>query len=240
MFGKQKHISTLKISEFEIEIQRKKVKNLNIRIYPAQDKIKMSVPRRTPDSVIRKFVLSKIPWIRKHMQAYRARPEVRALKYVSGEMHAVWGEKLPLYCISREKAPVVENTGDELVLWHRSGASTRKRKEILQEWYREELKKEIPLLIEKWEKPMKVWVSEFGVKRMKTRWGTCNIRDQRIWLNLHLAKYPPGCLEYVVVHEMVHLLERLHTKRFYALMDQFMPDWQKWEKLLKSDTIRMG
>jgi len=106
---------------------------------------------------------------------------------------------------------------------------------VLTEWYRAELKREIPKLIEKWQRIMKVDVRDFGVKRMKTRWGTCNIRAKRIWLSLELAKKDPKCLEYVVVHEMVHLLERLHNKRFYRLMDQFLPDWRERDLLLKGE-----
>jgi len=117
----------------------------------------------------------------------------------------------------------------------RPESSVDKRESVLIEWYRAELKREIPKLIEKWQRIMKVDVREFGVKRMKTRWGTCNIRAKRIWLSLELAKKDPKCLEYVVVHEMVHLLERLHNKRFYRLMDQFLPDWRERDLLLKGE-----
>ncbi|MEX0608622.1 MAG: SprT-like domain-containing protein [Balneolaceae bacterium] len=111
-------------------------------------------------------------------------------------------------------------------------STKEKRATVLEEWYRAEIKKEISKLISKWEDPMGVSVKEFGVKRMKTRWGTCNIRDRRIWLNLELAKKSPDCLEYVVVHEMVHLLERLHNKRFHNFMDQFFPEWRQIKKKL--------
>ncbi|MCD6201832.1 MAG: M48 family metallopeptidase, partial [Bacteroidales bacterium] len=131
-----------------------------------------------------------------------------------------------LKVIEKDEKPQVVLSHSKIELHVRPGTSTEKRQEVLDDWYRKELKKVIPGMIRKWEKKMGVTVNEFGVKKMRTRWGTCNPEAKRIWLNLELAKKPPECLEYIVVHEMVHLLERSHNERFIKYMNEFMPKWK--------------
>jgi len=223
------------ISDIEVQVHRKNVKNLNLRVYPAKNEVKVSVPRRAPESAIHTFIENRVSWIRKHLNrvpAKKARPKP-LLK--TGETVLVFGKPFTLNVIRKEKPPEVYIGNDhEMLLQVRPGADTSKKEQVLNEWYRTQLKAAIPGLIEKWEPVMNVSVSEFGVKRMKTRWGTCNIRARRIWLNLELAKKRPEFLEYVLVHEMVHLLERLHNKRFYAYMTQFFPQWRSLKKELNS------
>lgn len=217
----------VQLAGLEIDILRKNVKNLNLRVYPAEERVRISVPRRISEEAVIQFIEEKLPWIKKHISNYRKRPQKEPLKYKTGEKHLYSGKELKLRVVEKNKAPHVFIDAEKyLVLQVRPDSDISKRSSVLKEWYRSELKREIPLLIEKWEKPMGVSVQEFGVKLMKTRWGTCNIRDQRIWLNLELAKKRPELLEYVVVHEMVHLLERLHNKRFYNFMSQFLPGWR--------------
>ena len=230
-----KHI--IQLDDIEIEVTRKRVKNLNIRIYPTTGRVAMSIPKRTDLSVAENFARKKYSWIKKHLKkgAIQKAKKTRQLAYLDGEIHPVWGQNRILSVNEVNRPPKVHQRDDELSLMVRPESSVEKRKSVLIEWYRAELKREIPKLIEKWQGIMKVDVREFGVKRMKTRWGTCNIRDKRIWLSLELAKKDPKCLEYVVVHEMVHLHERLHNKRFYRLMDQFLPDWRERDLLLKGE-----
>ncbi|MGN8224772.1 M48 family metallopeptidase [Gracilimonas sp. BCB1] len=218
--------SKLNVSGLTVEVHRKNVKNLNLRVYPAERRVRISVPRRISDSDVANFVEGKLPWIQKHLSNYRIKAKPRPKKFISGELHPVWGKDLELVVIEKNKPPRVWVDGDKLKLFIRPGTNQQKRASILKKWYREELKQRIPNLIEKWEPRMNVKVNEFGVKKMKTRWGTCNIRDHRIWLNLELAKKRPELLEYVVIHEMVHLLERLHSKRFYRFMSEFLPEWK--------------
>lgn len=209
---------------------RKNVKNLNLRVYPAERKVRVSVPRRIAQKEVVRFISGKYPWIQKKLSQYRHAPTKQSVRFSSGEIHSIWGKNFTLNVLEKNKPPKVLFPNEQTILLQvRPGSSTKKRESVLKEWYRTELKREIPMLIEKWEPPMGVSVREFGVKQMKTRWGTCNIRDRRIWLNLELAKKRPELLEYVVVHEMVHLLERLHNKRFYSLMEKFLPNWQKLE-----------
>ena len=231
-----KHI--IQLGDIEIEVTRKRVKNLNIRIYPSAGRVAMSIPKRTDLSTAEDFARKKYSWIKKHLKkgAAQQAKKNRRLSYRDGEVHPVWGQKVVLSVNEVNRPPKVQHSEERLSLMVRPESSMKKRESVLTEWYRAELKREIPKLIEKWEGIMKLDVREFGVKRMKTRWGTCNIRAHRIWLSLELAKKDPKCLEYVVVHEMVHLHERLHNKRFYRLMDQFLPDWREREKLLKGET----
>lgn len=228
--------STITISDLEIQVYRKNVKNLNLRVYPSKKEVKISVPKKAPDSVIHEFIAHRLSWIRKHLNRPSAKRTISKPIFETGEIIYVWGESLTLQVNFKEQAPKVYlKDDDKLILQIRPGTDLRKREKIFNEWLRVQIKEMIPKLIAKWEPEMGVKVNEFGVKRMKTRWGTCNIRDRRIWLNLELAKKRPEFLEYVVVHEMVHLLERLHNDRFYAYMNHFYPQWCNLRKELKGD-----
>ena len=172
------------------------------------------------------FVISKLTWIRKQQQKLQAQAREAARDYVERESHYFKGERYLLKIIEHKHPPKVVLDHSTMMLYIRRNTATEKRAAILNEWYRGQLKQQIPDLIQKYEKLMDVSVKEFGVKKMKTKWGTCNPVAQRIWLNLELAKKPIELLEYVVVHEMVHLLERSHNRRFVLLMDKFMPKWK--------------
>ena len=218
-----------------IQVTRKEVKNINLRVYPSKQEVKVSAPWHLSAEVIRDFLESKRNWIQKKLSNYKAPIPSNDPQFTTGEVHLFQGRKMKLKVQMHEAPPQVRLKDDRSTLEMnvRPGSDRSKRASVLKEWYRAGLKKEIPKLIQKWEAQMHVSVCEFGVKQMKTRWGSCNIRDKRIWLNLELAKKSPACLEYVVVHEMVHLLERLHNDRFYRFMDQFLPQWQAIEKELQ-------
>lgn len=233
-----KHI--IKLEDIEIEVSRKSVKNLNIRIYPSQGRVAMSIPKRSSLRTAEAFAKKKYEWIKKHLSGKRhfQVKNGQSFKFQTGEEHFIWGERQVLVVQEKSQKPDVKVLNGKIVLTVRPGSSCEKREWVLNEWYRAQLKSRIPILVLKWEKKMGVEVNEFGVKKMKTRWGTCNIRAKRIWLNLELAKRDTDCLEYVVVHEMVHLLERLHSKRFYRLMDYFLPDWKLRDERLKVNGLR--
>ena len=226
--------SNLKIDGLNIEVTRKNVKNLILRVNRRRQRVALSCPYSTPKYLIKEFINEKKEWINKKLSEGKHQHKKNPKKYITGETHLIWGDQYEL--------TVFETTGKQqakidrynrFCLYVRANSSSTKREKVIREWYRVQIKREIPLLIEKWEPVMDVTVNEFGVKKMKTRWGTCNINDKRIWLNLELAKLPIRCLEYIVVHEMVHLLERLHNKRFYNLMDRFLPRWRADDKYLK-------
>lgn len=236
MFSRKKPKSAeITLSGIPIKVTRKKVKNINLRVYPSKGEVRMSAPWHLRDELIQNFAASKLDWIKKKLANYQPAHRPPESEYKTGETHWYRGEEMELRVVFGNAAPKVICNKKEKVLelQVRPGSPRAKRKKVLKEWYRAELKKIIPKLIAKWEPVMGVQVNEFGVKQMKTRWGSCNIRDKRIWLNLELAKKSPACLEYVVVHEMVHLLERLHNDRFYRLMDQYLPGWQQTEKALQ-------
>ncbi len=173
-------------------------------------------------------MVSKLPWIKRHQARFEGRARPSPLEYISGENHYYQGQRYLLNIIYHNDPPKVVIRNDAtLDLFVRTGSDVSKRERALIAWYRQQLKDAIPTLVAKWEVIIGEDVAEWGVKRMKTRWGSCNIKARRIWLNLELVKRPVYCLEYIIVHEMVHLLERLHSDRFVAYMDEFMPQWRR-------------
>jgi predicted metal-dependent hydrolase len=220
------------VSGVYAEVLRKSMKNIIIKIKSPDGQVQVSAPLRMEDRIIENFILSRIDWIRKHQERMKLIPRVIPKNFESDEVHYFLGKKFQLQTIpSGTRSKVVLNN-DIMELHVAAASGIEKRKQVLDNFYRKKLKEMIPQMISDWEARMNVKVNEFGVKSMKTRWGTCNIRTQRIWLNLELAKKPVECLEHIVVHEMVHLLERNHTKRFYALMDRFLPDWRRRKEVL--------
>jgi predicted metal-dependent hydrolase len=227
----------IKIGQIQVEVSRKPVKNLNLRVCPSSGTARMSIPARLPVSEAEKFVWSKREWLEKHLTHRRQRLNTPERRVRSGEIHPLWGENRPISIENglKKSAAFLDNHG-VIRLQVSSQSSDSKRYELLDRFYRDQLNSALPALIKQWEPVMGVEVREFGIKKMKTRWGSCNIRDHRVWLNLNLAEKPRACLEYVLVHEMTHLHERLHNKRFYRLMDKFMPDWRYRDSLLKGNS----
>ncbi len=227
----------IQIAGVEIALTQKRIRNLHLRICSPDGEVRVSAPIRYGLERVQEFVLQKIDWIKKsQIRIRKLRDEGKILlpkKLISGEEHYFFGEKFRLELIknSDKNRVVLSSLKDENVIeLHVKGQSNlAKRQKVLDDFYRKHLKEIIPDLIAKYEEKMGVKVAEFGVKKMKTRWGTCNVSARRIWLSLELGKKSVKYLESTVVHEMVHLLERKHSKRFYDLMDRFMPEWRKLE-----------
>ena len=218
---------TLAVGDLEVEVVRKDIKNLHLGVYPPAGRVRVAVPLRVDDEAVRLAVIGKLGWIRRHQARFAAQPRQSEREMVSGESHYYLGRRYRLRVVERDAPPQVRLRGaSTLELAVRPHTAAAQRLELLNQWYRRELKRLIPELIAQWEPIIGVQVAEWGVKRMKTRWGTCNITARRIWINLELAKKPPHCLEYIVVHEMTHLLERRHNDRFRAFMDRFLPQWR--------------
>lgn len=223
------------LGDITAEIERKNIRNIHLRVYPPNGQVRITAPKRASLNVIRMFAVSRLNWIKKHQARFCEQAREIPEEYKTGENHYFFGKPYLLQVLERNSKPNVIIKHDALILQVRPDSGIAQRKAVLTEWYRKQLKAVIPAYIEKWESEMRVHVKEFGVKRMKTRWGTCNRKAGRIWINLVLAKKSPECLEYIIVHEMVHLLEAGHGKRFYAYMDRFMPQWRHIkEKLNKS------
>lgn len=226
-------VDEIVIDSVPIQLVRKKIKNIHLRIYPT-GQVRVSAPLYMKLPRVMVFLESKMLWI-KQKREYFTKLNYKAptkLKYRDGETHLFLGKEYLLRVHDYDKAALVVMDGEMIVMKIRKNSTIKKRQALLEDWYRCQLKELIVQFIAQYEAMMLVVVKEFGVKKMKTRWGTCNPVAQRIWLNLELAKYPLKCLEYIVVHEMVHLLEANHSKRFYANMDKFMPGWKEWQRLL--------
>lgn len=215
------------ISDIPVEVVRKPIKHLYIRIDPLDGRVRVSAPIAMDEQSVRRAVTARLGWIRCRRQQWAGRQSEPVHEIVTGETHYVQGRPYRLNVVERSGRAAVRVAGHDTVeLRARPGTDTAGRRSILEQWYRQILADEIPGLIREWQPTLGVQVAEWRIRRMKTRWGTCNIHDRRIWVNLALARKPRECLEYVLVHEMVHLLERLHNARFHAYMDRFMPDWR--------------
>ena len=219
-------MNSILIRDIDIEVRRKKIKNIRLSVHPPDGRVKLSVPEKMNDDDIMIFVSSKLSWIKKQKAKFYLQDIQEANEFLSGEEHYFLGNKYLLEVFERSGKQHVEINNNEIKLYIRPDSTKEKREKIMIEWYREELKNIIPQYIEKWELIIGVKVRDWGVKLMKTRWGTCNIQAKRIWINLELAKRNPRCLEYIIVHEMVHLLERKHNDIFKAYMDKFLPNWR--------------
>ncbi|MDI9496583.1 MAG: SprT family zinc-dependent metalloprotease [Bacillota bacterium] len=217
----------IRIEGIDIDLVRKGIKNIHLTVYPPDGRVRLAVPRHMDDEEARNFALTKLTWIIKQKKKYTTGETEAAKVYKTGESHYYLGEKYILEVIEKKGKDHLELRDEQYMdLYVRPGNTIKKREKIMSEWYRQKLKEIIPSYIEKWEKIIGVKVNEFGIKKMKTRWGTCNTRDKRIWINLELAKKAPRCLEYIIVHEMVHLLERHHNKAFKDYMSEFLPEWK--------------
>lgn len=215
------------VQDLVVDVVRKNIKNLHLGVYPPAGRVRVAAPLRVDDEAVRLFTISKLGWIKRQQAKFLGQERQSAREFVSGESHYFKGNRYLLDVIYQDGPPqVVVRNKTRLELQVRPGSDRSQREQVLLGWYRQQLKEEIPALIAKWEAVMGVEVAEWGVKQMKTKWGTCNIEARRIWLNLALVKKPGHCLEYVVVHEMVHLLERHHNAKFTAHLSTFLPQWR--------------
>ncbi|NLB33106.1 MAG: M48 family metallopeptidase [Tissierellia bacterium] len=222
------------IENIDIELIRKNIKNIHLSVHPPDGRVRLSVPKRMDDEAVRLFVISKLSWINKHKKKYSLLERQAEIEFLSGESHYFLGSRYILNIIETTGKQRVQLRDDKYIdLYVRENSTKEKREKIMLEWYRQKLKMLVPGYIEKWENIIGVRVNDWGVKLMKTRWGTCNIRDKRIWINLELAKKNVTCLEYIVVHEMVHLLERYHNDVFKGYMSEFLPNWKSIKEELQ-------
>lgn len=221
------------IDDIKILIERKNIKNIYIRVLPPDGNVKVTAPKRASNDAIRTFVMSKLNWIKKHKAEIEQIPRQKELKYFSGEPHYLWGNAYTLEVVYSNGGSDVSIQGDKIVLKTVEDSSFEQREKLMIEWYRKLLKDAIPNLLEKCIKIVGKAPNEWHVKNMKTRWGTCNTKKKRIWLNLQLAKKPPECLEYVIIHELAHLYVASHNAEFKAYMDRFYPDWKEVKKKLR-------
>lgn len=229
----------MRVGGLVVTVVRKNIKNLHVAVYPPNGWVRVATPMRVNDQAVRLAVASRLGWIRRQQKKLLGQERQSPREYVSRESHYFLGRRYLLNVVYQDGRGRVSINGKASIdLLVPNGASRTKRERILQQWYRKQLKTLIPPLVSKWEKTTGLKVAEWGVKKMKTRWGSCNRNARRIWINLELAKKPVQCLEYIVVHEMVHLLERKHGEKFIAHMDRLLPQWRSLRDLLNKFPLR--
>lgn len=222
-------MSRIELGDLTIDVVQKDIKNIHLSVYPPIGKVRIAAPTRLDLENIRVFAISKLGWIRKQQAKITSQEREPKREYKTRESHYYLGKRYLLNVIENKNKQSVIVKHEKLVLNVKQNATINQKKNILHEWYRERLKEIIPKLIDKWERRINVNVSEFKIRKMKTKWGTCNTVAKRICINLELARKPIICIEYIVVHEIVHLLERKHNERFIAYMNKFMPNWRTYK-----------
>ncbi|MEZ5759096.1 MAG: SprT family zinc-dependent metalloprotease [Emcibacteraceae bacterium] len=229
---------TINVSDTPVEVIRKSVKNLHLSVYPPNGHVRITVPERMEDENIRLAVISRLEWIREKQSEFKAQPRQTERQYISGESHYFEGKRYLLNVIERKGKEKVELTNNaKLILYIKPNTTRDWRAAIFNEWYRVHLKNKLSQLLLKWQAKVGKKPNHIQIKRMKTRWGSCNTQTGRILINLELAKKPPECLEYILVHELVHLHERHHNEAFIRHMNRCMPKWKFYRDTLKSEPL---
>lgn len=230
--------ATLRVSGIPIDVVYKDIKNLHIGVYPPAGRVRVAAPISFDDDKVRLAVVRRLAWIKRQREELRSADRQTEREMVTGESHFVWGMRHRLKVVERPGRSHVEVDGSRLLLYIPKGTAAERRRDVLDQWYRQQLKRAILPMISKWESIVGVSVPRWSVRSMKTKWGSCNRETRNIWFNVELAKKHPDCLEYIVVHEMAHYLERNHGDRFAHLMDDFMPDWRARRDQLNAAHLR--
>lgn len=226
----------LNVSGIPIEVRKKNIKNMHLYVKPPNGNVSVSAPLAMSDAAIERFVRTKTSWIKKQVTKFENQPRQSEREYVSGETLYVWGKQYYLQTEYGSKNALLI-FGDKAVLTVRKESSAEQREAFIREWYRGLLKEEIAKQLPKWEEKTGLHASGWQTKYMTTRWGTCNTKTGKIWLNLQLAKKTPECLEYVILHELIHILEKSHNERFTSLMDKYMPMWKEVKATLNGQIL---
>lgn len=220
-------IETIQIGELLIRMTRKDIKNVHLSVHPPDGRVTLAAPKATRPEVARAYAISKLGWIRKQQEHLRNQAREAPRRFVERESHYLWGRRHLLSIVHRDAKPFVSLDHKRITLNVRPGTNAAKRAEILHEWHKSLLHGVVPALIEKWEPKLQVKVRGYFLQRMKTKWGGCNHHFGHIRLNTELVKKPKDLLEYVIVHEMVHLREPTHNQRFIAILQEHYPTWRE-------------
>lgn len=215
------------IAGISVDVQRKDIKNLHVGVYPPSGRVRVAAPLALDDEVVRLAVISRLGWIRRQQAGFEQQERQSRREMVSGESHYFRGRRYRLQVIERPgPASVAIRNNSILSMQVPPEFDADRRAGLLDHWYRSQLRDAIPGLLEKWLPKLGVQAPEVRIRKLKTLWGSCNAEVGRIWLNLELVKKSPTCLEFILVHELAHLIERHHNERFLAIMDRAMPTWR--------------
>ncbi len=222
------------VSGLPVMIARKAIKNLHLGVYPPNGRVRVAAPLAVSDGAVRLAVIGKLRWIKCQRARFEEQARQSEREMVSGESHYYLSKRYRLRVVAHEGAGRVVLRGSTIELHVRPDTTAEERQQVLQRWYRERLQELVPPLLARWQETLGVEAADWRIKKMKTKWGSCNPEARRVWLNLELAKKPPVCLEFLIVHELTHLLERRHNDRFLSLMDRHLPHWRQRRQLLNS------
>lgn len=225
-------VDEIKLGDIAVDVIMKDIKNVHLSVHPPTGRVRIAAPKRMDMEAIRLFAISKLGWIKDQQRKLNGQERETPREFLERESHYVWGKRYLFSVHEAEQPPSIELKHSRMVLTVRPGADVAKRQQVVEGWYRDLVKSATPAMIARWEPKIGVDVADFYVRRMKTRWGSCNSQARTIRLNTDLAKKPSECLEYIVVHEMIHILEPTHNDRFQALMGQYMPDWKQRRQML--------
>jgi predicted metal-dependent hydrolase len=220
------NIEQIEIGDFPVEVVFKNIKNIHLSVHPPTGRVRISAPARLSIDVIRVYAISKLDWIKKQQVKFQNQERETKREYLERESHYVWGKRYLLSVKEANQVPVVELKHNQMLLIVRPGSDMDKREAVVSAWYRDEIREAVAPLLEKWEMQLGVQSNRIIVRRMKTKWGSCNHHTRNIHLNTELAKKPRECLEYVVVHELIHLLEGHHNDNFQRYTNKFLPSWR--------------
>ncbi len=230
--------NVIQVCDLNVETIKKDIKNIHLGVYPPVGRVRVAAPLKTTDEAIELLVLSKMPWIRKQQSKFIKQERQAKREYISGESHYFFGRRYLLNVQKTEDKPRIEIKRNKYIdLYVKENTDRKKKEKIIEDFYRSEIKKRIPNQLEKWEKIIGVNVNEVRIKKMKTKWGSCNPKAKRIWLNLELAKKPLHCMEYVMVHEMLHFIEKNHSDKFRYLISSHLPQWDQYKKELNHSIL---
>jgi len=230
--------ATLTLGDITVDVQQRDIKHLHLSVHPPEGRVRIAAPLRMKLDTIRVYAISKLGWIRQQQGKLRAQAREAPREYVDRESHYVWGQRRLLKVLEGDAAPSVQLRHTRLTLQVRPGASREQKQAVVSQWYRDQIKAALPALLSTWEPRLGVKAANAFVQKMRTKWGSCNPAARNIRLNTDLAKKPVECLEYVLVHELIHLLEPTHNARFVALMDRPLPDWAHRRQVLNALPVR--
>ena len=228
----------IRVTGLPVEIVRKDIKNLHLGVYPPYGRVRVAAPLQVTDDAVRLAVIGKLSWIKRQRAKFEAQARQSRREMVSGESHYFLGRRYRLRVVERPgPGRVVVRNRTTLELQVRPGLSAEEREQVFYRFYRQQLRDRLPPLLAQWEKALGVETKGWGLKKMKTKWGSCNPTSGRVWLNVELVKKSEACLEYVLVHELTHLLEPKHNERFLELMDRNLPRWRSLRAELNSEPL---
>jgi predicted metal-dependent hydrolase len=218
---------TIQLGEVSIRVTRKEIKNVHLSVHPPDGRITLTAPAATRLDVARAYAISRLGWIRKQQEKLRGQARETPRRFIERESHHIWGRRHLMTVKHADAKPCITLDHKRIVLTVRPGADARKRAEVIHEWHKSLLHEVVPPIIKKWQRKLEVHVASYFLQRMKTKWGSCNHRAGHIRLNTELVKKPKDLLEYVIVHEMVHLIVPTHSERFVAILQEHYPTWRE-------------